>query len=287
MANEVVYGGGVLADELFASQDFGSAGQGSSLVVAFTGPRGSNKTLLQTFLAVMDMRHGLECLSNYKIKGPVEHHGRVKVVESSDLQYENLMTFSEELRGKLIVIDELPVWFNSLQFQSKGSQIFGLFIQQIRKKSMPIYYTAQNMNWVDNRVRWQTDLHVECQDLHFSDWGKSQGIERGEYMWYRAKDLSGYLTGTPYQYSGEAHTGWLDCRPVRRYYNTNQIIDIWQAMMKVEVNKQRMVIDPFGNYPPPDERDEAMMPQMPAPQDERGGIPGALGVRKRRGKVLN
>ncbi len=277
---------GGLPDEWFANRDFGAAGQGSSLVVALTGPRGSGKTLLQTFLALMDMRRGKECLSNYHIKGPVESRGRVKVVESGKLEYENLLTFSEALQGKLLAIDELPVWFNSLQFQSKGSQIFALFIQQIRKKSMAVYYTAQNMQWVDNRVRWQTDLHVACQDMHHTPWGKEAGLERGEYMRYTAMDLSGYLTGTPYNISGETYHGWLDCRSIRRYYDTNETVDIWQAMMKVEVNRQHMVIDPYGSYVPPDQR-EGPLPIGGAPGDERGGIPSALGGRKRRGKVLN
>ncbi|MDD5095174.1 MAG: hypothetical protein PHV74_12485 [Dehalococcoidia bacterium] len=277
---------GRISDEYFASRDHGSAGQGSSLVVAFTGPRGSDKTLLQTFLALMDMRRGKECLSNYKIKGPMMSQGQLKVFKSGPLEYENLLTFSEALEGKLLAIDELPVWFNSLQFQSKGSQIFGLFIQQIRKKQMAVYYTAQNMKWVDNRVRWQTDLHVMCQDMHHTPWGKEMGLESGEYMRYIVMDLSGYSTGIPYESSGVTYHGWLDCRPVRRYYNTDETVDIWQAMMKVNVNRQEMVIDPWGNYRPPGEPEEPM-PIGSAPGDERGGIPGALGGKKvKRGKVL-
>jgi len=216
------------------------SGAGMSLVVAIVGPRGSGKTLLLVWLALQDMSHRIACLSNVTIKGPMRcsPNRKVRTVASEPLEYMNLVTMDDSIRRKLVAIDEINMYFDSLKFQSTGSQLFNSMIQQMRKRDLGLYYTTQNFRWVDNRIRTQTDLLITCRDQYCFG-GRESGLKRGELIQIYVKDISGYLSGRPYDAeTNPVQTFWmLRGKPIWPYYETTQVISPFESMLKVEFKK--------------------------------------------------
>lgn len=229
------------------------SGTGQSLVVGVIGPRGSGKTLLIVLLSLIDMSHGIECMSNTMIEGPMRcMDGKVHTVKSKVLEYVNLITMGESMKGGLMTIDEINMWFDSLRFQNNGSLMFNAMVQQIRKRDMGLYYTTQNFKWVDNRIRTQTDLLVSCRDAYCFG-GRENGLKRGELIHVWVRDISGYLTGRPYDPDDEDNKGWrwvLYGKPVWQYYNTGLTISPFDSMMNMQFKKPKMQVFLDGSEPP-------------------------------------
>jgi len=220
--------------------------QGTSLVTAITGWRGALKTLLMTYLCVMDMKHGHKVKSTEFIKGPVKRNGKLVVVQSELLTFDSILAMDEDLRGCIIAIDEVNLWFSAMRTMTNQNQIMSKFTQMIRHRQVSLYYTSQRFHSIDPSIRWQTDLHIACRDMFHSPAGKELGIGRGEWLQYVAIDKSGYLTGIPYEISGDFTTGILEARPLWHYYNTEGSINVWEAMAKVEFKRPTKVIDLMG-----------------------------------------
>lgn len=237
--------------------------QGTSLVTAITGWRGALKTLLMTYLCVMDMKHGHKVKSTEFIKGPVRRHGKLVVVQSEPLTFDSVLAMDEDLRGCVLAIDEINLWFSAMRTQTNQNQIMSKFMQMIRHRQVCVYYTGQRFQSIDSNIRWQTDLHIACRDMFHSPAGKELGIGRGEWLQYIAIDKSGYLTGTPYEISGDYNSGVLNARPLWHYYNTEGSINIWEAMSKVEFKRPTKVVDLTGGGQGEEGEDE--VPTMPPP----------------------
>ncbi|GAH46232.1 unnamed protein product [marine sediment metagenome] len=226
-----------------------------SLVTAITGPRGSGKTLLMTFLGIIDMKRGHQCLANYPIKGEVKRRGKPATVESLPLDFETLLELNENLQRCVCCIDEINLWFASTRWMTHGNRIFAIFMQLLRKRQMSLYYTTQNFKWADPTIRWQTDLQIACQDLFHTPQGKEEGVRRGEFIRFIAIDRSGYITGVPYEVSGSYSTGILDAKPIWKYYNTYEALDPWEALSKVELKRPTLTVDLTGKGPIEDKED--------------------------------
>jgi len=240
----------------------------SSLVVGITGPRGSGKTLLLAYLGVMDMKHGRRVVSNIDIHGPVKRRGKLVEVKSELLSFDALLSLSETLEECVVCIDEINLWFSSMRAMGNANRIAGIFTQLIRKRNISLNYTTQNFRWVDGMIRWQTDLLVACQDIFHTPAGKEEGIGRGEYTRYVAVDRSGYLTGVPYEVSGKYFTGILEARPIWRYYNTNHVVDPWEAMSKVELKRPTKVVDLTGSGEGEAEEAVPPLPENAPPEND-------------------
>lgn len=217
-----------------------------SVVSGMTGPRGSGKTLVMTYLAMQDMANGIPVLANYKIQGPFKKRGSIVNVESQPLDLPQLFEMSSSLRQCVAAIDEINLWFESTRAMSNGNRIIGIVLQQIRKRQMSVYWTSQNFDWVYNRIRWQTDTITECMDAAKTPQGREIGLKKGERILLRTRDESGYLTGLPYRLTGLVFPGVLDARPMWGCYNTEEIIDPWEAMAKVEIKRPKLVLDLTG-----------------------------------------
>jgi energy-coupling factor transporter ATP-binding protein EcfA2 len=230
----------------------------NSLVVAITGPRGSGKTLLMTYLAIIDMKRGRSVLANYNIGGRV----RTGLVQSQPLNFENLLAMSESLQQCVACIDEINLWFDSTRWMTQGNKLLGILLQQMRKRSMSLYYTSQNFRWNENRLRWQTDLLVFCQDMCRTPEGMEQKLSPGEYIRISIMDLSGYLTGKPYDQSGEVTSAILESKPIWQYYDTYNVVDPWQAMSKVELKRPKLTVDIGGARKEQQEEEYEPMPSL-------------------------
>ena len=111
---------------------------------------------------------------------------------------------------------------------------------------MSVYYTTQNFKMADPDIRWQTDIQIACQDLYHPIQGKEAGVGRGEFIRFITIDRSGFLTGVPYDVSGDYTSGVLDAKPIWKYFSTDKIINPWEAMSKVELKRPTMVVDITG-----------------------------------------
>jgi len=217
-----------------------------SLVTAITGPRGAGKTLLATFLGLIDMKRGRPCMANYLIEGDVRRSGKIMHVKSLSLSFDMLLELNENLQRCICSIDEINLWFAAIRAMSNANRIFAIFMQMLRKRQMSLYYTTQNFKWADPTIRWQTDIQIACQDLFHTIQGKEEGIRRGEFIKFIVIDRSGYLTGVPYEVSGNYTTGILDAKPIWKYYNTDKVQNPWEAMSKVEFKRPTKVVDLTG-----------------------------------------
>ncbi len=222
-----------------------------SLVVGFSGPRGSGKTLAMSYLSLIDMKRGHPVLANYTIGGHVKRGQYEYEVNSKPLEFTKMLELSESLQYCITCIDEINLWFASTKWMTQGNRLMQITLQQLRKRAMSLYYTTQNIRWVDNQIRWQTDLHVMCHDMSRTPQGIEAGLHRGEYIRLAIMDLSGYLTGRPYDESGEVYHAMLDARPIWNCYNTENIVDPWEAMAKVELKRPKVMLDLTGEQPDP------------------------------------
>lgn len=234
---------------------------GTSLVTAITGWRGALKTLLMVYLCVMDMKHGHKVWSTEFIKGPVKRNGKYDIVQSNPLTFDSIITMDEDLRGGIIAIDEINMWFSAMRAMTNQNQIATKFMQIIRKRQVSVYHTSQRFQSIDPFIRWQTDLHVACRDIFHTPAGKALGVGRGEWLQYVVVDKSGYLTGTPYEISGDYSSGVLDAKTIWHYYDTEASVNIWEAMAKVEFKRPTKIVDlTGGEEEPPEEEIDRLGP---------------------------
>jgi len=161
-----------------------------SLVVVFTGGRGAGKTLSMVFSCCQDLVRGRQVFSNI----PIAFRYQGRVYRSAPLDMEALYVLDSGVRNCVVAIDEINLWADSWSTQAVSSKMLVVLFQQIRKRNLSFYLTVQSFAWLNNRIRWQTDLHVSCRDYSF---GK-QDIERGCLIAQNLRDMSGIFTGRPW-----------------------------------------------------------------------------------------
>lgn len=210
-------------------------------VVAYTGSRGSGKSLRMTYdLFRRYLLKGIPVYSNMPIA--VKVNGRV--YRSIDLDATDLMGLSAKLRYSVIAIDEIGRWMNARRSMCDNNLIFDYILQQIRKLSLSIYYTVQNIYFVDSRLRFQTDIEYTCQDWHF----KNKSVPKGEVILSDLRDWSGKVTGKQFLDTHKAFShlklrakavwGWYDTYKTQDVMDTNPFqkakvkgVDEWEPFI--------------------------------------------------------
>ena len=208
-------------------------------MVAIVGPEGSGKTCYLTAMAKYHHACGgaVRALPGYKLLDGAGNE------ISSEIDVDEIVTFGEELRSVLLVIDEAPVWFGSDAWNSVWNRIGAALSMQRRKLCLGIAYTAQSFGYVQNRIRERTHLLVNCWDLYHSPWGKGQGLERGKQIQLSFFDLMGFFTGIPGSVGPQqvfhAEAMWP-------FYDTYQRTDFTSGMVKVQAQKRTVKIKARG-----------------------------------------
>ncbi len=105
-----------------------------ALCVALTGPRGSGKSLLMTALAAAYAEQGYPLWSNL----PISFDLKDKHYESQPLDMSMLYSFAKELRGGLVLIDEINLWANSRKAMANANILLAGIFQMIRKRSLTL-----------------------------------------------------------------------------------------------------------------------------------------------------
>lgn len=70
--------------------------------------------------------------------------------------------FPTELERAILLSDELPSVAHAYRGQSRENMLVGSVIEQIRKRDVSVFYTAQNPRRIDSSIYWQTDFIVRC-----------------------------------------------------------------------------------------------------------------------------
>jgi hypothetical protein len=94
----------------------------------------------------------------------------------------------------LLVIDEVNMAMaDALRSMSNESLMFSNILQQLRKRQLNVIWTAQSEMHVTNRLRFQSDIFIVCQDLSLMDGHRNCG--RGELSYWKCHDYSGIVVG--------------------------------------------------------------------------------------------
>jgi len=201
-----------------------------SLVVCYTGGRGSGKTLSMTVQASIDMIQGRRCWSNYPISFKMKgSDSKIVSYDAEPLEFDRLYDFDQSFQHGLVLIDEINLWADSRRSMNVSNRLLTYIFQLIRKRRLSFYLTVQNFDWLDKRIRWQTDVLIKCFDLSFA----YHELTPGEAISQTLIDLSGAMTGHP---AGERdeHNYWH--RPdVRRTMHAKDFFKVYDTFAEFDV----------------------------------------------------
>lgn len=117
------------------------------MIYAFIGDCGSGKTLLMTIKAKLKSQEDVPVYSNYGMSFP--YH---ELTRAFFKNYKDFPIFKA-----CVCVDEISMYYSARRSGSKQNQALRPFILQTRKKSLVMYYTAQQMRLVDVNLRENTD----------------------------------------------------------------------------------------------------------------------------------
>ena len=206
-------------------------------IMGLVGPEGSGKSLFMTYFGLLHLARGgiVKCFPGYSIcdgKG---------ALLSSEMQTGEWLTLDESVRDILILIDEIPIFFDSAVFGAALSRLFGYgVVAQRRKRNLGIIYTAHDWMWVHSRIRADTHALGVCWDLYWSAWGKEEHLGRGERLRMNLFDVKGFFSGEPWS---PGPSFLLDAKPIWDHYDTGQFVDVASGMQRVKVKKQEFTFD--------------------------------------------
>ena len=175
------------------------------------GPRGAGKDAFAVFLSSTYMLGGVTCYSNTPIDA---------IWEEGHVRTENLFTSQLFAMGKtylnaegeavegfnpdcLVYISEIDKLINKFRRVSNLNMVLSALATQIRKNGISFVGTAQDWFWVDPAWIFQTDVLVNCRDLHFSEFGFVENIPEGYVTYIEMFDLTGAITGKRYKDTGQ------------------------------------------------------------------------------------
>lgn len=215
---------------------------GDSWVIAFTGVRGSGKSIALAYTIARALIAGLTVWSNMNVKFKlVEGPKRTRICETTPLDWDAVYALEGTIHHGAIAIDELQYFVDSRASLTMGNRLINAVVNQIRKRSLDFYYTVKDIGWLDKRLVWETDIEIKCWDTHMSN----PSIPKGHHFKWRAFDHSGTWTGVPCQYRNYEPSGEYKCQGWDRLwpiYSTEKIIDYIEAQQRVKLNAGTRVV---------------------------------------------
>jgi len=98
--------------------------------------------------------------------------GSINSFKNMPLSIESVLDLDEEnkqLQNVTIGIDELTVYVDCRVSGAKKNRAFSYFILQSRKRNVNVYYTTQDLNMIDLRVRQHTHIIINCNFIYDND----------------------------------------------------------------------------------------------------------------------
>lgn len=152
--------------------------------------------------------------------------------------------FDEGYHGCIIVLDEAPQVINRLATMTWKNRLLDLWLQQIRKNDNSLLYASQNENWVDNELRWQTDIIAYCRDA--SRRYPQGGYNRGGTILADLIDKSGLWTGYSYDERPRRFGRRLLTELVWNTFDTKHKNDVFESLAKVKMNVNNIEVGVSG-----------------------------------------
>lgn len=131
-----------------------------SAVWAIIGWRGSGKTALLAAIAENDYNNGKKIVSNVHLSFPHIY-----------MTFEELIELPDVIENATVIFDEFQVGAAARNALRNDNKKINMFITQLRKRNIVLYFTTQNFKFVDIDVRIQVDylLTTEAVDKHDPD----------------------------------------------------------------------------------------------------------------------
>ena len=213
------------------------------LMGCFSGVRGGGKSLGAVWELLVDfLVRGRKVWSNIPIGVNITYKGETREFTSDPFDSEMMFSFDDDLRDGAVFIDEANYWVDSRRSSSNKNLLFADIAQQIRKRDLDLRFTVQFENWLESRLRQMMDVVIKCNDLHLSQWGDDENVERGtEFLW-RVQDWSGALTGQAYHETGEEQQLILSGGGIWPIYTSKALVDIWTARQGIEIEQDKMKV---------------------------------------------
>lgn len=220
----------------------------ANIVLVYYGPRGSGKSLSMTADLVIGMVYGKNVWANYPIKFKYDDGKELKEYSSKPLEIDNLVKMDPEIKDGVIALDEFNLWCSNRSSGAIVNRMLNAWCQLIRKRNISVYITCQDFHTLDRQWRWQTDVVVECSDLHY----RYKQLPRGKCIGQKLLDWSGYFTGHAIyaRSASEIDIAWSNA--TRRIlakgdlfwncYDSWTEFDILDAMSKYEIERTVKVI---------------------------------------------
>lgn len=196
-----------------------------SLVIGFVGPRGSGKSVGAARLVALDfMLRGRSVWSNMDIGFTVANGDDMKLYKAKSLDKLDLVDLDEMYENGLIYVDEVNLMMEARRAMAHGNIMFSYILQQLRKRKLTIIWSAQSEMHCDDRLRFQTDIYVTCEDISITK--PHCGV--GELSSWKAHDYSGIVKGKAPHTSKEAvfYEGVEWNKPWWNIFDTEQIQEV-------------------------------------------------------------
>jgi len=206
------------------------------MIWGFIGPEGGGKTTAMTAMALIHYNSGgaIQTFPGYCIHDPT---GRAL---SSPIDFHEWLSMPEQHRNTIFCADEIQNFMDSKLHSSVFSRLVGRVAMQRRKLNMGIFYTVQNWQWLNDRLRWLTHLLTSCYDLRWSRWGKEESLKPGEMIRLTTFDCKGFYTGEPWTLLSRKILHSKDLWP---YFDSYNAVDIYEGEKKFEIKRSTQVID--------------------------------------------
>jgi len=170
-----------------------------SYIIEFCGWRGAGKTTAMTVMAIMaNWQYNSRLIANYPIEYILQFNdGHRRHVKAESLDFQKLLTFDDEYRNSLILIDEAPDVVSAMLAMSIKNRLVNIFVRQLRKNGNSLFLGAQQHELIDKSLRWQVDVIANCEDAS-RKYGNNH-MRRGACILLSLFDNSGMWTGKHWQ----------------------------------------------------------------------------------------
>lgn len=197
-----------------------------SKCIGLIGPRGSCKSVAAAAIGILDgLVPGFKVISNMAIKWGVKLGDYIVGYASEDLDKAALLNFDID-SDVWIVVDEVNIEFSEARRSTTNRNlIFNKILQQLRKRKLNLIYTTQHEMWIDNRLRFQTDVFIKTRDICLQPGGIYLPYEFGEWAEWNIYDMAGILGKGSYADHGIKYAQGLRFN-ARRWWNTFDTLEI-------------------------------------------------------------
>ena len=221
-----------------------------SYVIRYVGGRGSGKSMMLAYSGLTDLVLGRRVWSNMPIKVSKQwacYHGFPDMAgrTSEPLDWDALYSLDAGLVQGTVLIDEAQYFSDSRASNSLKNRLLNAIVAQVRKRSLNLFYTVKQADWIDKRLGYETDVNCECSNLSYSEWGMKNKLPLGSTLNLKYYDLSGVITGkavSKYNFMPYKECNFVAGRMVFDCYDTSLVVDLEEAFTNVKLDLKQRVI---------------------------------------------